>query len=67
MKRAALLVTLLLLPLTSAKLLADGAAATPTLEQLWEIIQAQQEEINMLRHQQDVTEERLRWPVRRQL
>ena len=58
MKRTTLLAALLLLPLTSAKLFADGAPATPTLEQLWEIIQAQQEEINRLRQQQNVTEKK---------
>jgi len=58
MKRTALLAALLILPLTSAKLLADGPPATPTLEQLWEIIQSQQEEINMLRQQQATTEEK---------
>ncbi len=56
MNRTALLAALLLLPLTSAKLFADGAQATPTLEQLWEIIQAQQEEINNLKQQQADTE-----------
>ena len=58
MKRTALLAALLILPLTSAKLFADGPAATPTLEQLWEIIQSQQEEINMLRQQQATTEKK---------
>ena len=58
MKRAILLATLFLISLSSAKLFADGAPATPTLEQLWEIIQAQQEEINMLRQQQTITEEK---------
>jgi hypothetical protein len=56
MKRTTLLAALLLMPLTSAKLLADGAPVTPTLEQLWEIIQAQQEEINRLKQQQADTE-----------
>jgi len=58
MKRTALLAALLLMQLTSAKLFADGPPATPTLEQLWEIIQSQQEEINMLRQQQATTEEK---------
>ena len=58
MKRTALLAALLILPLTSAKLFADGPPATPTLEQLWEIIQSQQEEINMLRQQQATTEKK---------
>ena len=46
MKRTLLLVTLLGLPLASANLLADGTPATPSIEQLWNIIQAQQAEIN---------------------
>ncbi len=45
MKRATPLLALLLLPLVSASLFADEAPATPTLEQLWDIIQAQQAEI----------------------
>ena len=56
MKRTTLLAALLILPLASAKLSADGAPATPTIEQLWEIIQAQQEEINNLKQQQTATE-----------
>ena len=41
--------------LASASTLADGAPATPTIEQLWEIIQAQQAEIDALKQKQAAT------------
>lgn len=39
----------------SISVLADGPPATPTIEQLWEIIQAQQAEIEALKQQQQDT------------
>ena len=41
--------------LASASTLADGAPATPTIEQLWKIIQAQQAEIDALKQKQAAT------------
>lgn len=41
--------------LFSAGAVADGAATPPTIEQLWEIIQAQQAEIDALKQQQQDT------------
>ena len=52
MKRTLILAILLGLPLASTNLFADGASATPSIEQLWDIIQAQQEEINALKQKQ---------------
>jgi hypothetical protein len=40
------------LPCGSVSVLADGPPVTPTIEQLWEIIQAQQAEIEALKKQQ---------------
>ena len=55
MKHTILLTVLLGLPFASANLFADGAPATPSIEQLWDIIQAQQEEINALKQKQAAT------------
>jgi len=43
------------LPCGSVSVLADGPPVTPTIEQLWEIIQAQQAEIEALKKQQQDT------------
>ena len=58
MKRAVLIAQLLTLSLASVQVFADGPPAAPTLEQLWEIIQAQQEEINALKQGQAATAEK---------
>ena len=58
MKRAVLIAQLLTLSLASVQAYADGPPAAPTLEQLWEIIQAQQEEINALKQGQAATAEK---------
>jgi hypothetical protein len=56
MIRTTRIAALLILSLASAKPFAAGApAATPTIEQLWEIIQAQQAEINALKQEQAAT------------
>jgi hypothetical protein len=55
MIRTTRVAALLILSLASAKLFADDAPATPTIEQLWEIIQAQQAEINALKQEQAAT------------
>ncbi|MGB5438363.1 MAG: porin [Gammaproteobacteria bacterium] len=55
MKRTPFLAALPILLLASAGTLADGAPATPTIEQLWDIIQAQQAEIDALKQKQAAT------------
>lgn len=55
MKPITLLLALIILPLAATNVFADNAPTTPSIEQLWEIIQAQQDEINALKRKQTAT------------